>query len=52
MYRVHAIGPNIIEEFRFASVNLAIGTFALSESLSFVGKGGNKSPASGLQVTL
>jgi ubiquitin-activating enzyme E1 len=33
MYKVHAIVPKKIEEFRFAIINLAINTYALSEPI-------------------
>jgi hypothetical protein len=41
MHKVHAIVQRTIGEFRFASVNLAMNTFALSEPLSCVTKGDN-----------
>jgi hypothetical protein len=51
-YTVQAILSKTIEEFRFASVNLAISTFALSEPFSSMMKGGHRCPANGLQVAL
>lgn len=36
MYKIHSIEPKKVEDFRFASINLAISMFAISEALPCV----------------